>query len=280
MRKRTFYYKDETKDDFQNTKTSLNVTVDENYVYLPKHLWFKAFSAILYYVIAIPLLKIFAFFLQTARVRGRKNLKSLKKTGYFMYANHTHFTDAWLGPVHVAPFRRVYIIANKDAIQIPVVDKLVKALGCLPVADTVRGLKNLGDAVQKVVDKRGVVAIFPEAHIWYYYTGLRPFPITSFKFAAAAGKPAVPVATVYKKRKFLGKYLRPRSYIYIGEPIFPDPELSVRDNAVMMRDKTVDFIKTQLETRGSYDYYKYIKLAPDQTPEDYEREQAEKKTAV
>lgn len=261
--KRIRYYVDETKDDFQFTKTYFNVTVDENYQYLPKSKLFKITSFFLYYLVGLPLLWLYSFIILGVKVKGRKNLKDLKHTGYFIYSNHTHYADAWLGPVLVNFYRkRTYVIANKDAIQIPVVGKLTKALGALPVADTIKGLKNLSETVTTLTSKNKSVIIFPEAHIWHYYTKLRPFPLTSFKFPVFSKKPVVPVAVTYKKRKNFSR-LKPRMIINIGSPIFPKEEFSDRENTAYLHDEVIRFIKEKVYHLENYAYYDYIKIGSE-----------------
>lgn len=254
------YYQDETKDDFFHTKTSIQTTVNGDYNYLPKNALFCVFSFLIYYFVALPLLFVANVFVYGTRVHGRKNLRALRKKGFFVYANHTHYADAWLTPVFVAPFRRAYIVANKDAIQIPVVRVLTKALGALPVADTVNGLKNMNNAITTLIEKNKVVTIFPEAHIWQYHTGLRPFPITSFKFASSTSAPAVPVAVCYKKRKLFGDRRKPVAHVFVGEPIYPQPHLNERQNAEFLRDSVHDYIKNTLLEESNYAYYTYVKI--------------------
>lgn len=256
---RVKFYTDETKDDFQKTKTSLSVTVDGNYDYLPNSFVFRFFSFIFYYFIAIPILSLVSLFVFPFHTKGRKNLRKLKKQGYFIYANHTHFKDSWMAPISLVPFRKVYIVCNKDAIQIPVIDKLVKAAGGLPVADTIAGLKNMNQAIKQVIEKNKVVMIYPEAHIWYFYTKIRPFPVTSFKFAAQSNVPAVPVAVCYKKKKLFGEKRKPKTVVYIGEPIYPKAELSEKENAIYLRDQVFAYIQQTIEKESTYSYYQYIK---------------------
>lgn len=261
---RTRFYYDETKDDFQNTKTSLNVTVNGDYDYLPKNPFFRLFAFWLYYFVAVPLLTLANFFVFGTRVHGRKNLKSLRGKGYFLYANHTHYSDVWLGPVLAAPFRRSFVVANKDAIQIPYVRVLTKALGALPVADTVSGMKNMTKAIAHLIEKGKIVAIFPEAHIWHYYTGLRPFPLTSFKFPASNGAPVVPVAVCYKKRWLFGNKRKPRAHVYLGLPIYPKAHFTDKQNAEYLRNSVQEYIKLTLHKNSTYAYYNYIKIEKEQ----------------
>ncbi len=259
--KKVIYYSDEHNDDFfsMNKEDLKQVNVDKNYVYLPKSFIFKFLSFIFYYIIAIPLISLANLLLFRTRTKGRKNLKGLRKKGYFVYANHTNYKDSWLTPVLIAPFRKAYIIAEKTAVQIPIIGHLVKAGGGLPVADTPNGLKNLLIAIDQIIKENKLVTIFPEAHIWPYHTGLRHFPTTSFRFPAKTGAPAVPVAICYKKKWFFGDIRKPRQVAYIGKPIYPNPELSNRENAEYLRDECHAFIKATLEQESTYAYVEYVK---------------------
>ena len=258
--KKIIYYKDELKDDFLNTKTSLNVIVDGGYNYLPKNIFFKIASFWFYFLFAFPLVFLVNYLFFGISVKGRKNLKYLRKQGYFIYSNHTSFRDSWLGPISIAPFRKVYVISNKDAIQIPVVNVITKFAGALPVADTVSGLKNLNLAIIELIKKKKVVTIFPEAHIWPYYTKIRPFPLTSFRFASITNSPAVPVAVCYKKRKFLGNIRSPKMHVYIGKPVYPKQELTDRENATYLKNEVFNYIKKTVEKESTYAYVEYVKI--------------------
>ena len=98
--------------------------------------------------------------------------------------------------------------------------------------------------------------IFPEAHIWPYYTGTRPMRFSSFKLASKNQVPIVPIATTYKKRKFFKK---PRMVVYIGEPIMFDKALSTNENAQIYKQKTEEFIKEKT-SRNNFVYRRYIKI--------------------
>ena len=60
----------------------------------------------------------------------------------------------------------------------------------------------LYDAIKKRIEQKKCVVIYPEAHVWEYYTKIRPFPSTSFKFPVNCDVPAFCMTTTYYKRKF------------------------------------------------------------------------------
>lgn len=257
---KVFYYEDETKDDFFHTKTNLNVTIDENYKYLITNPFRKIISFLLYYLIAAPILYIEGKVFQGIKIKGKKKLKHLKKTGYIMYANHTSARDAFLGHVFLAFPKRTYIIGNKDAMSIFFVRRLTKDLGTLPVPDTPLALKNLNNTISKLMQKKKALMIYPEAHIWPYYTRVRPFLNTSFRFAASNNVPCVPVAVTYQKPNGIYKLReKPQMVVYIGDPIYPNKDLSIKENATFLRDETYNYINDITNKYSNVEYYKYVK---------------------
>ena len=48
-------------------------------------------------------------------------------------------------------------------------------------------MKEFRKAIAYRVGQNQSVAIFPEAHVWPYYTGIRPFSDASFQFAVDTG---------------------------------------------------------------------------------------------
>ena len=51
------------------------------------------------------------------------------------------------------------------------------------------------------IKQKRTVAVYPEVHIWPWYTGIRPFPAVSFAYPVKDGVPAVAFVTIYRKRK-------------------------------------------------------------------------------
>lgn len=251
------YYDDEVTSDFCNTKTNKEVVVDENYRYINDGIFYRFFAFLAYYLLAIPIVWLISFVGKGLKVKGRKNLRKIN-SGYVLYANHTQVTDAFLGPLLAFP-RKVYIIANKDAVSIKGIAGVVKMLGAIPVPDTIGGIKNMTEAVSTRLEEYASLIVFPEAHIWNYYTGLRPFPVTSFKFSANNDVPAVPVAVTYRLPKIAKKRIKPRITVHIGEPIYNDDSLTSRQNAERMRDLTHSFIYEKTNSADNVAYYTYIK---------------------
>ena len=262
--KKTIYYQDEINDDFFSGKKYNRIKIDGNYKYLPQNFFKKLYSFVLYYFFAWPFLSFYMFVVQRVKINDRQNLKELKKRGYMIVGNHTHYTDAYVSQIGITRPRRTYIIANENTVQIPLIGGLVKALGALPTPRNLSGLKNFESVLKKIFKKNQIVCVFPEAHIWPYYTGLRPFPLTCFKIASKNKVPVVPIATTYKKRR---GFLKPKAIIFVGKPIFYNKNLTILQNAEYYRNMSQEFIKNILSSKDNYEYIKYVRNQKDQTNE-------------
>ncbi|MFA6843359.1 MAG: 1-acyl-sn-glycerol-3-phosphate acyltransferase [Bacilli bacterium] len=253
-------YYNKITDDFVITKRRIDTKIDQNYSYNYIRPLNRAIARSFYYIIVIPILRIFGF-LKGIKVNGRKNVKHIK-TGYVIYCNHSNDIDAFLGHVFVARPRETYIIANKDAVCMSRgMRGLIRGLGCLPVPETVKATINLERFIKRLlIDNKKVLMITPEAHIWPYYTGFRPVPVTSFKWVAKYDVPAVPVAVKYRYPKGLFKNRKkPRMTINIGEPIKAPLNLDYREKAQFYHDRVSQYIKLKVSESDNVAFYKYMK---------------------
>jgi len=251
------YYDDPLRDDFANTNIKAE-KIPADYPYFFRSLAARFGSFLLLYLVTIPVLTILNWFKFGIRIHGKKNLRRIK-TGFVLYGNHTAHHDAFIPQALLYRRRKVYIIANPDAVSIPFVKYMTKALGAWPLPETVKGSMRFLEAIAAAIKKKKVIAVYPEAHIWPFYTGIRPFPPTSFQYASRNGVPAVPFVTTYRKPKGLFKeYRKPLMDIHVGMPIYPDATLSVKDNAAMMHEKTLAFMRSYVERPDNVALYRYL----------------------
>lgn len=260
----TFYYTDELNDDFEKVDGLKRINLPKDYKYIHKNIFFKIYAFLLFWCIAKPILHLIVFF-AGIKVKGKKNTRLVKKRSGcgFIYMNHTSFWDMIITQVSVVGFRRTNIIGYTDSLTLPrFIRFLVIGLGFLPLPSSIDDYRKFEEALKYYASKKRFTTIFPEAHVWPYYTGIRPFIATSFKYPAKLNLPAIPVTTCYSKRRFSDK---PKITIYIGEPIFPKKELSINENKDYLRNECY---KTMCETAkkySTYAYYNYVKVEKDET---------------
>lgn len=243
------HWKDELNDDFDQVGLK-RPEVPKNYRYLRK---LHVLSWMAYYFLARPILGTYCFF-HGIRVKNKKNLKPLKKTGYFVYSNHVAISDVFKFSSY-AMSKRVNIIGYSDALSLKVIRPLIRALGYLPIPDDIDNLKKLKKAIEVLVNKKEAILIYPEAHIWPYYTKIRNFKDVSFSYPAEMNEPVVPAVTIFR-----GKPNRkPKQTIIFGKPIYPNEDMTPLENKRYLREQCYLQMKEISEKYPQVEYIKYIK---------------------
>lgn len=262
--KRVIYFSSLENDDFAGNEINRK-PVGEDFVYIHKNIFWRIAEFFLYYIVALPAVWLICKVGFGLRIKNRKAIRKVRKTGYFLYGNHTHFSDAYIAPIVAAP-KKAFIIANPDAVSIPGIRAIVVMLGCLPIPTERKAMKNFVGAVNTRIAEGKCVAVYPEAHIWPYYTGIRPFSANAFHYQAKLAVPAVPMVTTYRNRTFFGiKLNKPGMTLTIGEPIWPDPALSERENRQKLRDEVYDYMKKISDNTPQYEHVLYRKKKEEET---------------
>ena len=254
--KKTYYYSDEITDDFAGTNIKRK-ELPADYPYFSSNPVRKFFEFILYRLIVTPLIFLFQKIVFREKFKNKKVLKKYRKNGYFIYANHTSAVSDAFTPTLVTFPKKAYILINPDGVSIPVVGKAVEMLGGVPLPTHRRGMKNFHDAVLSHAQKRHCIVIYPEAHIWPYYTKIRPFKDVSFRYPAEADKPVFCFTTTFQKRKF---FKHPKETIYVDGPFFPDKNLTPKENQKRLRELVYNAM-VERSKASTYEYTEYIKTA-------------------
>lgn len=232
-RRKVIYYENELCDEFSVTKLD-GRTIDESYVYIHRS-HFKKFTHFFWYrIIAAPLAKIYTKAAFGHRIKNQKILRPYRKVGYFLYGNHTQDIGDALMPNMIDLATDKYVIVNPDNLSIPVIGRVIGSLGAIPLPGNLKATKNFNEAIEYRIKQGDKIVIYPEAHIWPYYTDIRPFGDASFSYPVKLRTPVFCFTNVYKKRKLTKK---PRIITYIDGPFFPDCELSPREARGKIRDQ-------------------------------------------
>ncbi|MBR0372884.1 1-acyl-sn-glycerol-3-phosphate acyltransferase [Candidatus Saccharibacteria bacterium] len=238
---RVFYY-DSIEDDpikTEEQEKKQKVELPEDYVFIPKNPFVKLYSAILYRGF-----KIFAwfyakFYLQMT-VKGREKLKKAKGKGYIIYANHTNpYHDAF-SPALVSD-RRIFTIISPVNLKLPGIGKFLPYIGGLPLGTSPTTKKRFHEAVDRRLAQGNCLVVYPEAHVWPYYTGIRKFPAgdRSFTYATRNNLPIFTMTTTYQKSHKKGQE-RPRMTVYVDGPFYPDASKNDDENRAELMEKAYD----------------------------------------
>lgn len=232
-KRKVIYYSDELNDEFSIAQITPRM-IDKDYVYIHTSR-FKRFTHFFWYrIIATPIAYAYIRLVFGHKTKGAHKLKKLSGSGYFMYGNHTQdIADAFIPNMINYP-QTDYIIVHPNNVSMPVLGKITPSLGALPIPDELAAYKNFKEAIETRIEQNCSVVIYPEAHIWPYYTGIRPFTDTSFDYPARLGAPVFAFTNTYHKRLF---FKHPRIVTYIDGPFYPDMEKSPRKRRRKLRDR-------------------------------------------
>ena len=255
MESKTIYYSDETTDDFAGTHIKTKPLRDDYRYMKLSHLW-RLGAAVLYRMIAQPLVFLFIKLVYMQRFENRDVLRSLKKSGAYIYANHTNGAlDAFV-PNLLCWRKRCYIIVGPDAMSINGLNNILEMLGAIPLGSTRQQKLEMHSCVSGRVKQGALVTIYPEAHIWPYYTGIRPYPDASFTYPAHDKSPVYALTNCYQRRRF-GRF--PKVVSYVDGPFYPDLSLSIPERKQKLREQCHSAMCIRAEKFSTYQYIAYCK---------------------
>lgn len=232
-KRKVIYYENELEDEFSVAEITPR-PIDEHYIYCHDSL-FKKFTHFFWYrVVALPIAWCYAKLSLHHKVIGREKIKKYKKQAYFMYGNHTHDIGDAFVPTLINFPKDVYVIVHPNNVSIPYLGRVTPSMGAIPLPDNGAAYRNFMKAVTRRVKERHAIVIYPEAHIWPYYTGIRPFRDTSFHYPIKYGVPTFCFTNTYQKRKGSRK---PKMVTYIDGPFYPDEEIAAGERKKNLRDK-------------------------------------------
>lgn len=255
MAKKVIYYEDALHDDFAGNGIEAK-PVPADFPFASRDPFRRLLEFIVYRAVATPLVFLIGKIGFGLKIKNRKALKNLRGTGYFLYGNHTQtMMDAYTPSLAVFP-RHAHIVTGPEAVSVPVLRRLVQLLGAIPLPGTMKGYRPFLEALHLRIEQKRVVTIYPEAHIWPWYTGIRPFPDSSFAYAVRENVPVVAFVTTFRRRKVF-RNLWPCLTVTLSEPFLPDKSVPPQEARKKLRDAVYSFMCEKAASPDNYVYYEY-----------------------
>lgn len=246
-----YYYSDELNDEFSGSHITPRV-IDEKYKYLHKNIFWNLAHFLVQNVLSVPIKVLYAKIKFRIKYIGKDKLKKYKKEGYFVYANHTQvFADTFLTSNVIYP-KRNYLIVNPENVSMKFLGNFVQMFGAIPIPTGRDGMKNFLTAIKYHIQKGHSITIYPEAHIWPYYTKIRPFKSVSFKYPIELDKPVFCITNTYQKR---GKN-KVKITSYIDGPFWINKELKTKQE---QKQDLRDRVYNKMVERSKDSDYEFIK---------------------
>ena len=253
--KKVIYYEDELNEEFSTAKI-VPRKIDENYKYEHNIIW-ELCSYLVQNFISMPIKVLYQKIKFKLKYIGKENFKKCKNTGYFIYANHTQaFADTFIPSVGNYP-KRNFLIVNPANVSMKGAKTLVEMLGAIPTPDTKSAMKNFLKTIEKRINKKSSITIYPEAHIWPYYMKIRNFKDVSFKYPVELNVPVFCITNTYVSYGKNNDKIKIESYVdgpfYINETLDTKKEKQ-KDLRDRVYTKMVERAKN-----SNIEYIKYIK---------------------
>ena len=252
---KVIYYTDELNDDF----SGLDITVrplGDKYRYIRSSWLFRAFEWVFYYVVMIPVVYMLQKVFSHQRFANRKVMKQVKKDGCFLVSNHTQVqSDSYIGPLATFP-KKCFIISNPHVLSLRGMRLGMQAYGVIPLGSNLAEKKSFLHCIETRVNQGKAVIVYPEAHVWPFYTKIRPFDYQAFCYIADLKKPMFVLTNCYQKRR-LGK--RPRIVTYADGPFYPNPSATRIEAAKELRDIAYRTLCDRVQAHTTCEYIRYVK---------------------
>ncbi len=253
-KRQVIYYADELNDEF-STFTTTPRPIDASYNYDDSSFIKQMKRFIIYRIVMFPYAWLYSKLVFHRKIVGGELLRPYRKQGIFLFGNHTQpLGDALLQACITYP-RLNYVIVHPNNLDVPVFGRMVPALGGLPIPDGVSAYRNFRNAIEERIRRGNPVVIYPEAHIWPYYTHIRPFPETSFAYPVQLNAPSFCFVNTYQR---MGGRRKPRMVTYIRGPFMADQSLSPKEQRRQLRDMVYKAM-VELSENSDVEYIKYIK---------------------
>ncbi len=229
-----FNFPEDTAGHYMEVHMDRGITFDEHYPYVDNSFSFRFkrfWVRVLLRLIVFPM----TYFKMGLKIEGKDNLKRYKKelqNGAVTIANHVHRWDYICVMKAVHNYHWTYLISwdkNVNGEDGP----LVRLVGGIPIPlHDNKATVAFNKAVNKVLQDKNFLHIYPEGSMWEYYSSIRPFKRGAAAFAIRNNKPVLPLAFTYCEPSALRKKLFKQIALFtlhVGKPIYPNNDLERND---------------------------------------------------
>jgi 1-acyl-sn-glycerol-3-phosphate acyltransferase len=201
----------------------------------------ESLGFVMYYFFAAPLLTLFHWAFFGLKVKNKKVLRKIRKTGAITVCNHVHHLDSSICALSLFP-RKPIIVSLPSNFNLKVAGFFVEMLGAVPVPQTQHETQAFIYTVSRALRQGRLVHLFPEGDRTQYGTELREFKRGAFYLAVDAQIPIVPMKIVYRDPSGLRKIFKkhPCLTLVLGDPIYPNNYMLKNEAITDMLKRTED----------------------------------------
>lgn len=248
------YYDDELNDEFSTAQINPK-KIDGSYRYVNDGFWGKTSHIFWYNVVAKPLAKAYLKIKFSHKIIGKEKIAGRVNGGFFLFGNHTQAIADALIPTMICKPEDVYVIVHPNNVSMPILGKITPSLGALPLPDNMEATRNFIKAVEKRLSEGHAICIYPEAHIWPYYTKIRPFTDKSFFYPVKYKTPVYCFTNTYQVEENSKKV---KIVTYVDGPFEPEAGLSRQEQQADLRNKVYSTMQDRAKN-SNIEVIRYIR---------------------
>ena len=119
----------------------------------------------------------------------------------------------------------------------------------LPLSSNTRTMIKFMQAADTILKRGDFILVYPEQSLWWNYEKPKPLKNGAYKIATRSNVPVVPIFITMTDSDIIGEDGFPvkEYYVHIEEPIYPDKDLSEKENVQIMKDKNFEVWKNVYE---------------------------------
>ncbi len=173
---------------------------------------YRGFLRVIYWLF-LPLVNLVGF---GFRVKGRKNLKGIKKA--VSVSNHVSYFDC-VWNCQIWRNRSLFFTVAEHNNKKGAFGRFLRASGAFPIASSMSQTRDFGDCVDYLIEKNNIVHFYGERGLWPRYKQSRPLKKGAFHYAVKNNVPIVMIVYLFGKKRVTAQILK---------PIYPNQELDAR----------------------------------------------------
>ncbi len=147
--------------------------------------------------------------------------------------------------------KNMYIVIQETNLAMSgLIGYLMNNLNNLPITKSPNYIiKTFREELQKILDKKNYVLIYPEEEMWFNYRKPRPCKRGAYQFASEC---QVPIISCFVEIRDLDKedneeFNEVEYIVHVLDPIYPNPQKSIRENSQLMAQKDYEQKKAAYE---------------------------------
>lgn len=187
------------------------------------------------------------FLLYGAKVTGKENLKSVKKSGMISIMNHFSFLDTLFIRMAVGQFRSYHTMGPKNNKK-GLGGHIIRHGGMLPFSTDLAAVRNLNAEIDRLLKKGKIINFYAEQALWTNYQKPRPLKDGAFHYALKHNVPVLPIFCTFRKDRF-GRMHRLR--IHILPALYPDESMPRRQQLCDLKSRAQESFQTCYENAYS-----------------------------